>query len=433
VNIKNILCGVISCIGLVSISFGYVFSDLTEEHWAYNIVLDMHEKGYISGFYDGTFKPEDYVTKEQFATLLYKILKPSETGKLSFTDVTSDYWSKQYVDVMGQYMEYKNINGSLYFEPGSFVKRESVAMALSKTLKLSEETANLELINHFSDREQISPEAQSAVALCLEHKMMSGNADGTFNPNSYLKRAEISAVLNNVLKNVDEEVLKNAMRPENEISEEFENITPGYDNSEEVIPEIPEESDDLLNMGSLNSWNGIYENNLATLELYRISQDRLAVKVIKDMQISYFELPLNSAEQLEATEEFFDDRVTRKITRTENGVKLEIRSTDSQDWVNEVSGEYYVQDFERNGWDGVYRKDETQVTIAETKNSMYITIEGEFGQWSKYSHDYSKRRILHESMGESVLIEHDALGIYMKATSADPVLTGLTGIYVLVD
>ena len=179
-NRKSILCGLIICIWLISCSYGYVFSDLTEEHWAYHIVLDMHEKGIISGFYDGTFKPEDYVTKEQFATLLYKILKPSEAGKLSFEDVTSDYWSKSYVDVMGQYMEYKTINGKLYFEPGSFVKRESVAMALAETFKLDEENANLTLVNQFSDRDQISEEAQRAVALCIEYKILLFNIDNSY-------------------------------------------------------------------------------------------------------------------------------------------------------------------------------------------------------------------------------------------------------------
>jgi len=443
VNRKRILCGLISCIGLISFSFGYVFSDLTEEHWAYNIVLEMHEKGIISGFYDGTFKPEDYVTKEQFATLLYKILKPSETGKLSFADVTSDYWSKSYVDVMGQYMEYKTINGNLYFEPGSFVKRESVAMALVKTLKLSEESANLALVNQFSDKAQISPGAQRAVALCIEYRIMSGNADGTFNPKSYLKRAEISAVLNNVLKNVDKELLENATKSEPELPEQPEEIIP-----EPEVPELPEEitpepevpdetledtPDESLVENGLNSWNGVYENNLATLELYRVAKDKLAVKVTKDMKISFFELPLNSTQQLEETTEFFDNQVMRRLTRTSNGVRIEVKSTDPEDWINGISGEYYEQDFEKNGWDGVYQNGKTQVTIAETKNSMYITIEGAFGSWSKYSHDYSKRRILYEGMDESVLIEHDDVGIYMKCSSNDSALSGLTGIYALID
>ena len=75
-------------LGLNSLNVSSAFSDMGTEHWAFEIVNSMYEKGIISGFEDNTFRPQEYVTREQFASILVKILNlDTATNSVKFEDV----------------------------------------------------------------------------------------------------------------------------------------------------------------------------------------------------------------------------------------------------------------------------------------------------------------------------------------------------------
>ena len=412
-NKKCIIAGMIGCIGLFSFSFAGNFSDLTSEHWAYNIVNEMHGKGIISGFDDGTFKPNDNVTKEQFAALLFKILQPSQTMQISFNDVTEEYWSKQYVEAIGPYMEFRVENGNCYFEPSSYMKRESVAMALAKALNFDESVANLSLLEKFSDKNNITPEAQKAVALCLENNIMSGNANGTFNPKQYLNRAEISAVLNNVMKSMDQEISAE------DINQNETAVT------------------------NLNVWNGTYKNGDIKLDLYRSDLDKLTLSISKingmAVQMSSYDFTLASTDVLTEESDFFDDITKWNIVRTETGVKLNVSSTDSESWLNDASGDYnkvFTEDF---GWDGVYQNGDTTIILAQNGTSVYISINKDYSSIGKSCDECSASQIRceEEFFGEieKIIIEKNGTGIKVNAMSneSDSILNSINGVYQLVE
>ena len=56
-------------------SFVYAvgYTDLSENHWAYNSVMDMTDKGIFAGYPDGSFRPGNKVTREEFSA---NYLKP---------------------------------------------------------------------------------------------------------------------------------------------------------------------------------------------------------------------------------------------------------------------------------------------------------------------------------------------------------------------
>ncbi|MDR1574137.1 MAG: S-layer homology domain-containing protein, partial [Clostridiales Family XIII bacterium] len=51
--------------------FGASFSDLPDTHWAYNAIAAMSEKGIVSGYPDGAFKPSGTVTYGEFIKMAY--------------------------------------------------------------------------------------------------------------------------------------------------------------------------------------------------------------------------------------------------------------------------------------------------------------------------------------------------------------------------
>lgn len=69
------------------------FTDLNSTHWAYAEIIYLAERDIIRGFPDHTFRPEEPVTREHFASLLVNIFEaPSETVAI-FNDVPVSHWS----------------------------------------------------------------------------------------------------------------------------------------------------------------------------------------------------------------------------------------------------------------------------------------------------------------------------------------------------
>ena len=82
-----------------------VFTDVTDKHWAHDYILALHETGLVAGYGDGTFGPDNNITRAEVMTVMNKILGrkpfPSYVKSLDyvpFNDLDSDKW--YFVDVM---------------------------------------------------------------------------------------------------------------------------------------------------------------------------------------------------------------------------------------------------------------------------------------------------------------------------------------------
>ncbi len=110
---------------------GY-FTDVPQDHWAWQYIETAYEQGLIKGFPDKTFKPEDPATRAQLVTILMRdhLLDTSGTP---FTDVSPDHWAYPYI------MTAKNAgivegfpDGT--FKPERFVTRAEAASILYRML-----------------------------------------------------------------------------------------------------------------------------------------------------------------------------------------------------------------------------------------------------------------------------------------------------------
>lgn len=174
----------------------FAFSDLTESHWAYKNVMDMQSRGVISGFNDNTFKPDNSLTREQFITMAVKGLKITKPGTENVFEDISDRWSEDFIKTAG----YTMVDvGESNFRPGESALREDVAMAIVKMNNLENESYSKKTLEKFSDNKNISENRKKYVAIAVEKGLMSGNANGTFNPQRSLTRAEGATVIFNML------------------------------------------------------------------------------------------------------------------------------------------------------------------------------------------------------------------------------------------
>ncbi|MFA7636179.1 MAG: S-layer homology domain-containing protein [Monoglobales bacterium] len=74
------------------------FTDLGTSHWAYSAVSQLVAKGTIGGYADGSFKPENTVTRAEFVKM---VGEGTEKRSVDFNDVPKDHWAYKYVITSG--------------------------------------------------------------------------------------------------------------------------------------------------------------------------------------------------------------------------------------------------------------------------------------------------------------------------------------------
>ncbi|OEF97377.1 S-layer homology domain-containing protein [Desulfuribacillus alkaliarsenatis] len=179
------------------------FSDLAPSHWAYETIMEMVELGILSGYPDGTFRPNNTVTRAEFATIMVRALDLNQAPvrTVTFADVPAGHWAHGVVEAAKEYLTgYRDgRTGQLTFEPNSVAVREDVAVAMVKAQGVGNVNPNLTLLNQFSDQGQISPALRNHVAIAVEYGYMRGTNIG-FEPQKALTRAEACALLSRIIK-----------------------------------------------------------------------------------------------------------------------------------------------------------------------------------------------------------------------------------------
>jgi hypothetical protein len=163
-------------------------------HWAESVINKLVQKGAISGYPDGSFKPDKEITRAEFATVLVSSLKlPIVTDKVF--DDTKDHWAKNFIATAAA-------NGIVHgYDESTFgaddpITREQMAAMVINALKLDPATGG----KVFADRDAVSAWAQKAVETASADSIINGYPDDTFRPAGHATRAEAAAVIVNALK-----------------------------------------------------------------------------------------------------------------------------------------------------------------------------------------------------------------------------------------
>lgn len=176
------------------------FADI-ESHWAKDDIYALVEKGIIAGVTDTEFRPEDEVTRAQFAKLLVNALniKFDKGAALSFKDVPAGAW---YHDVVAAAVKAGLVKGGDdgIFAPDENITREEMAVIISQALKMKSAAAitdfeTEQIINKFTDKEDISALARQGIALAVRSGILSGADRNTFAPHRSVTRAEAASVI----------------------------------------------------------------------------------------------------------------------------------------------------------------------------------------------------------------------------------------------
>lgn len=169
------------------------FNDIAS-HWAKDEILKMSGAGIINGYADGSFKPDNKITRAEFVKLLAGLLSlPNGSGN-TFSDVTADKWFAPYVYAASEYGIINGITENT-FSPDTTITREDSALILYRAL--SKKGVNFNESLGFSDNAQISDYAKTAVGSLTAGEIIKGD-NGLFRPKDSLSRAETVTMLSRI-------------------------------------------------------------------------------------------------------------------------------------------------------------------------------------------------------------------------------------------
>lgn len=174
------------------------FSDVSDNDWFCSDVRTLAGMGVVNGYEDGTFKPEDNVTRAEFLKLLVSLLYGDSlfvTYDYMFEDVPPTEWYSTYIATAAVYGIIDLTEYGTHFEPDSPITRREVAKLIVNALSV--EAGSFE-----------TPYADTADhnIICLYGLgLMQGTPDPEtgrryFYPDTEITRAEMSAVILRIYK-----------------------------------------------------------------------------------------------------------------------------------------------------------------------------------------------------------------------------------------
>lgn len=170
-------------------------------HWAQGTIIQWTTNGYISGYPDGTFKPDNSITRAEFVVMVNKAMGYNKRGNAYFSDVSAAHWA--YAEIMkGVEAGYITGNGDGTFRPDAPVTRQEAAVMISKILGLDQDYASAA---KYVDYRYIPSWAAGYVGAVSKAGIMTGYPDGDFKSDRVLTRAE-SVVSLDKTKNYDGKV-----------------------------------------------------------------------------------------------------------------------------------------------------------------------------------------------------------------------------------
>jgi hypothetical protein len=183
------------------------FTD-TAGHWAMSAIKDLSSRLVVNGVGQNTFNPDKAITRAEFAAIIVKALGIEPMGSADFTDVKANDWYRGYVEAAcskGLISGYSD--GS--FKPNRNITREEAMTILLRAMSVTGIDPELsasevsEQLKVFSDYGSISSWSQKAVASCVKKSIASGRGGDTMAPKNNITRAEICVMLQRMLQQSD--------------------------------------------------------------------------------------------------------------------------------------------------------------------------------------------------------------------------------------
>lgn len=179
------------------------FSDVQQGYWAQRCIEDLARRGFVSGYSDGSFRPDAQVTRAEFAVMVERAFQGAVWGTLpgmpvDFVDVPSNYWAYTAIQKASEAQYLSGYPGKI-FRPNRNITRAQVLVALASgnqfNSKPNRAVATM-LTASFDDANSIPNYAKTQIAVATQNGWVVNYPNvRLLNPNRSANRAEVAAFL----------------------------------------------------------------------------------------------------------------------------------------------------------------------------------------------------------------------------------------------
>ncbi|MOA21511.1 Endoglucanase precursor [compost metagenome] len=169
-------------------------SDISE-HWADETIRRFIRLGIITGYKDHTFKPNAEITRSEFAAIISRVFNiQGSSNPVVLTDI-SENWAKNEIERLASIGLITGY-GDGSFRPNAPISREEMAVILARVVNLSQASMD-DSKGQFTDLS--TSYAADAIRDAAKAGIITGRGDGRFGPKNKATRAEALQIINNVL------------------------------------------------------------------------------------------------------------------------------------------------------------------------------------------------------------------------------------------
>lgn len=185
-----------------SMDMAYSFDDVDSSAWYADAVSYVAENGIMNGAGNGTFAPDTVMSRAMLVQVLYNLEGKPEAADCAFTDVAADAW---YADAVAWAADAGIVTGvsDTTFAPDQMMTREQIATILYRyaAYKNYDVTASNDL-SSYTDAGQIGSYAVEAMQWANGAGLITGSTATTLNPLGSATRAEVATILMRFLESV---------------------------------------------------------------------------------------------------------------------------------------------------------------------------------------------------------------------------------------
>jgi parallel beta-helix repeat protein len=172
------------------------FKDVPANYWAQTFIQELASRNIIKGFPDGSFRPNDPVTRAQFAALLSQAMnKQTVRSSATFTDVSSTNWAATAIQ-KAYTTGFMSGYSATTFRPNENISRVQILVSLANGLGYAPTKPANTTLQLYSDATTIPAYARNSVAAATENRMVVNYPNlKLLNPNQPATRAEVAAFI----------------------------------------------------------------------------------------------------------------------------------------------------------------------------------------------------------------------------------------------
>ncbi|MDQ0116611.1 carbohydrate binding domain-containing protein [Paenibacillus harenae] len=167
-----------------------------QNHWAEKMLNKWSASGVMSGYPDGTLRPDQPITRAEFSLLLQRVFGIGGTGQAAFRDVPANAW---YAPSLAAALQAGYITGydDGTFRPHNPITRAESAVMLSRAFQLSdmEKGMKTDVLGTLTDKSAIPPYSVTALKELIMAGAIQGYPDGFLRPGRSVTRGEAVALL----------------------------------------------------------------------------------------------------------------------------------------------------------------------------------------------------------------------------------------------